>query len=430
MMRYLCALMIFFGGLLATGCNSSIKTVDASQTVVKKPSAVQVITARQQSISRTMKVTGDVIASNTVTIRSITEGPIAGCPWREGDTVKKGARLVEIDRPVYRQEIRHAEASLAVARARLADLRAGVRKEEVAQAAETVRELKSCTGFSRTDMQRVEKLVNSGALAEESLEKARLAYVKCETGLAAARKKHEMLKAGPTETDIAVQKALVREAEAKLDMSRARLAECIISAPFDGVVTRAHVRPGDMAQARAPLLELMETASIVLRFSVPESQSHILNIQTPVSVVFDALPGRHYAAGIIRVYPEIDSRTRTRMVEARVEGTPDLVPGMFARVTLTVESSDVGVVVPDRALLTKSSGGTVAFVVINEVAEQRKVKTGIENGSCIQVIEGIRPSDRVIVAGHEKLKNKAAVKVKPMKSSDPCSPRKTGGAPA
>ena len=442
MKPYWIALIIVCVALTLAGCDATPITADASQSKTEpvsepvfepkteKPASVRIVTAQERVISRDIEATGDVVAANTVTIRSSVEGPIAWFPWREGDAVKKGERLVEIDRPVYREDVRGAEAALAVARARLADFKAGARKEEVAQAAQAVRQLESSAAFAKTDLGRVKQLVQSGALPEESLEKARMAYVKCQTDLTSGREKLAMLKAGPTATDLAVQQALVGEAEARLDMARARLAECVIHAPFDGVAVRVDVRPGDLAQAKAPLLTLMETASIVVRFSLPESASHGLDGETPVSARFDSLPGRSFPARIVRVYPEIDPRTRTRTVEARVADAAELVPGMFARVTVTAESSETGVVLPDRALLTRSGGETAAFVVVDGAAERRTVKTGIENGSCIQVIEGIWPGEQVIVAGHEKIKSGALVKVEPMADADVCMAGESGGAPA
>ncbi len=381
MIRNIVAAVCIFAGMFAAGCDSSTQSIAATDSKAKKADPVQVVAARQQTVSRSIEVTGDVVAANAVVIRASVDGPVAWCPWREGDSVKKGEKLVEIDRPVYREEVRGAEAALSVARARLAALAAGARKEEVAQASEIVKEYESCAEFSKTDMERTEQLVKSGAVPEENLEKSRMAYTKCETGLAAAREKHEMLKSGPVATDIDVQKALVREAEAKVDMARARLAECLVTAPFDGVVTRVDVRPGDLAAAKSPLLSLMEIDSIVVRFSVPEAHSHKLSGDTPVKVSMDALPGKEYGARIVRVYPEIDPRTRTRIVEARVEDSTNLVPGMFARLSLTMESSDAGVVVPDRALLTTSDGGngqTVDELVghYKEGHENREMEAG------------------------------------------------------
>ncbi len=430
-MKLYVSVVLLMSALLVSGCNAKPEAAAAStaKTQVKK-SSVETVAAKKRLIIRNIETTGELVAANTVSIRSSVEGPVAFCPWREGDHVKKGERLVVINRPLYRAEVRSSEAALAVARARLADMIAGPRKEEVAQAAQTVRELEACAAFARTDFTRVEQLVESKGLPEEALDKARLASVKCETGLAAAREKYKMLKAGPTLTDIAVQKAQVQEALAKRDIARAKLDESIIMAPFDGVVTRVDIRPGDLAQARTPLLGLMEESSVVLRFGVPESDMHGLTEKTEITVSLDALPGRTYPAHIERMFPEIDAHTRTRTVEARLETSRDLVPGMFARVRIGIETSDKGVVVPDAALLTRTGGQSVVFVVSRGKAEQRTVATGIENGSCIQIIEGVKPDEKVIVAGHEKLKSGNAVKMTMVTAGLPCLKNTSGDSPS
>ena len=430
-MKLYVSVVLLMSALLVSGCNAKPEAAAAStaKTQVKKAS-VEIVAARKGGLTRSIETTGELVAANTVTIRSSVEGPVAFCPWREGDHVKKGERLVAINRPLYRAEVRSTEAALSVARARLVDMIAGPRKEEVAQAAQTVRELEACAAFAGTDLTRVEQLVQSKGVPEEALDKARLASVKCETGLAAAREKYKMLKAGPTLTDIAVQKALVQEALAKRDIARAKLDESIIFAPFDGVVAGVDIRPGDLAQARTPLLALMEESSVVLRFGVPESDMHALTEKTGITVSLDALPGQTYPARVERMFPEVDAHTRTRTVEARLITSRDLVPGMFARVRIGIQTSDKGVVVPDAALLTRTGGQSVVFVGTKGKAEQRKVETGIENGSCIQIIEGVRPDEKVIVAGHEKLKSGNPVRATMATASLHCLKDRAGDSPS
>jgi multidrug efflux pump subunit AcrA (membrane-fusion protein) len=130
-----------------------------------------------RSISRILELTGEVAAVNTVTIAATLEGPIAFNPWREGDRVERGQKLIEIDRPAYREEVQGALASLQVAQARLDDLRAGTRPEEIAQAAETVTKLEEALKFCKVDLARVTTLVQRGGLPGEALDRARLTWV-------------------------------------------------------------------------------------------------------------------------------------------------------------------------------------------------------------------------------------------------------------
>jgi membrane fusion protein (multidrug efflux system) len=238
-----------------------------------------------------------------------------------------------------------------------------------------------------------------------------VAYVKCQTQLVAAQEKLQMLKAGPTATAVAVQEALVTEAGARLEKAKATLAECAVSAPFAGVITRVYVRPGDLATAKAPLLDLMEMDSLVVRFAVPEAQSAAVRQGARVKLTFDALPGSEFGASVSRVYPELDPKTRTRLAEAAIAADIGAAPGMFARVAVAVRTVENAVVVPDSAVLTTPQGGRAAFVVNGDKAALRSLKIGLEAGKRVQVVEGIQPGEQVIVAGHEALKDGAAVRL-------------------
>ncbi len=377
----------------------------------KKTPQVVAEKAKQQAIARMLELTGNVTATNTVTVRATLDGPLAFCPWREGDTVKRGEKLVGIERALYREDVRTAEAALAVARAKLADLKAGARPEELSQAAESVKELEECREFAQNDLKRIEKLVASGSLSGESLEKARVTYVKCRTQLVAAKDKLQMLKSGPTATEIAVQEALVKEAQAKVSKAKAILAECTLTAPFDAVVTEVHVRPGDLATAKAPLVSLMQKGSLVVQFGVPESAAATIAKNTAATLRFDALPGKEFNSRVERVYPELDTATRTRLVEAAIPAEANVAPGMFARVAVVAESAEAATVVPDSAVLTNQRGKPVVFVVVDGKVEQRNVKIGIESGRLVQILAGVEPGDVVAVRGHGKLGDGAAVRI-------------------
>ncbi len=405
--------------LLVTGCG---KGADNAQQSRKKAPLVAVVTVAPGEIARTLDLTGEIIPIETIQVSATAEGPIAYCPWREGDDVKAGEKLVEIARPVYREEVTSAEAALAVAQAKLADLRAGPRPEEIAQAAESVKQLEECARFTKSDLDRVAQLVESGSLSGESADEARVAYVKCQTDLVAARQKLQMLRAGPTATEIATQEALVKESAAKLELAKARLSECIISAPFDGTITRVYVRQGDMAAPRTPLLDMADLSSLVVRSTVPEASSGAVRSGMEAQVRIDALPGRTFAAEVVRVFPTLDPELRTRMIELAVADDAPLAPGMFSRVLLILESAADAVIVPVHALIVSPAGDPAVFVAANGKAVQRKVQTAIEDGGRIQIISGLEPGEKVIVSGQENLEDGAEIRV--------AGTPKTGDSPA
>jgi membrane fusion protein (multidrug efflux system) len=403
---------------LTLSCSKSPATSAQPSSDKVQPLTVQVERVTPKPISRLFETTGDVVATKTVTLGATTEGPILFCPWREGDWIQAGQKVIEIDRPLYREEVRGAAASLAVTRARLNDLKAGSRPEEIAQAEETVKKLQEATAFSRTNMERIGKLVERGGLPGEAQDMARVTFVDLQSQLASAQERLGMLKSGPTQTAIAVQEALVKEAEAKLDWSKAKLAEGTLVAPFFGVVTKVYVRPGDLASLKSPLLDLLDPSSLLLRFAMPEAQvgaspqlSGCRCLSFPIFVTLDAYPGKSYRAQIVRVYPEIDRQTRHRLVEAKILDKINLASGMFARIKVSVESVPDALVVPSESVLTTPSGEKILMIVKEDKAVRVKVSLGVVQGDRAQIVSGIEAGDQVIVLGQESVKDGAPVKI-------------------
>lgn len=395
----------------------------------KKVRHVQAVAVTEGHFVELLETTGNVVAANTVILEATTEGPISFCPWREGDKIEHiGQRVIEIDRPLYRQEVETAKASLAVATAKLADLKAGARPEEIAQAKESVRHLEDCTNFAKADLDRIRTLVQSGSLPGEEAEKARVNYVKCQTQLEAARKQLAMLVVGPTKTEIAVQQAVVAEAAAKKEVAQAKLDECLLKAPFAGVITQVFVRPGDLATPRAPLLKLMDPTSLVVRAGLPETCAANIQKGVEATVRLDAYPNQAFHATIVRIYPRLEWDSRTRIIEAKISEPVQLLPRMFARISVQGRVIEKAVTVPDAAIVTTPRGEKIVFVVRDGIAKIRKVKIGLEQSQNVQIIEGVEAGEMVVVAGNLNLKDGASVQLsKATAVSDTQNDKGTGG---
>ncbi len=392
--------------LLLTGCGAKEKTASKP----KKLPRVRTVAAEKTRLVDYLTTTGDVIATNAVTLRATVEGQIGCCPWREGDRVEQaGQKLIEIERPLYRQELLATEAALAVAQAKLDDLKAGARPEEIAQAKESVRHLNDCTLFAKADLDRIKRLVTSGSLPGEAVEKARVGYVKCQTQYMAAKENLAMLVAGPTKTEIAVLQTAVKQAAAQRDISQAKLDECLLTAPFAGIITQVYVRPGDLATPRAPLLKMMDPTSLVVRFALPETRTANIRKGAKAIIRLDAYSGKTFQATVERIYPRLERDTRTRLVEAKILDPVDLVPGLFARVSVVVRTADNAIAIPDEAIVTTPRGDKIVFVVRDGKASLRTVTLGLQQGQRVQVLKGIAAGEQVVISGNLGLKDGMAV---------------------
>jgi len=387
-----------------------------SSSVKKKPKPllVEVKPVRRGKIAQVLELSGEIVAIESVVIAATKDGPITFCPWREGDSVKATSKpvvLVEIDRAVHRAEVQAAQAVLAVARSKLADLKAGTRPEEINRAEANVRRWQATLAEARKSHERQAQLIAQDFTSQQSVDQARERAAVAEAELAAARETLRMLKAGPTLTAVAVQSAGVQEAIARLALAKAHLAECIITATFDGTISKVHVRAGDLALAKAPLLEMFAPASLVVRFAVPEAHAAAVRPGLGMQVTLDAMPGQTFSAKVARVYPQLDQAMRTRTVEAKLTDPVEPAPGMFARLSLRLQEVDNAVLVPAEAVLTAPTGGHFLFVVSQGKAHRRDVKLGLRQERIVQAIKGVKPGERVVVAGQAALRNGQAVRI-------------------
>lgn len=371
---------------------------------------VEVVQAKVRDLTRDLQITGEVVATRSVVVAATKEGPITYCPWREGDHVGAGEKLVEIERGVYRAEVQAAKAALAVAEAKLADLEAGTRPEEIEKAEANVARCQATCAEARKAYARQEQLIKQDFTSQQSVDLAREKVDVAEAELRAMQEALRMLKAGPTATQIAIQEAAVKEASAKLALAEAHLAECVIAAPFDGRITRVHVRSGDLAVPRSPLIEMYAPASLVVRFCVPEAYASAVRPGLRVEAALDALPGRTLVGEVTRAYPQLDPVMRTRTVEAKLAQTADLMPHQFARLTLRLGAVKDAIILPAEAVLETPQGKRIVFVVKNGKAVRRKVEIGVEQDRMVQVTKGLSPDERVVVTGNEMLKNGTSVR--------------------
>lgn len=199
-------------------------------------------------------------------------------------------------------------------------------------------------------------------------------------------------------------KSAFEKVRAQLVQAEETAQDYAIYAPWEGVVSRVNVKVGEFVAPRAVLLEIYDPASLVILAAIPERHAAEVTAGMRVDVRLDAYPDDIMHGRIERVYPYLDSRLRTRTMEITLEKPIDLLPGMFARLNVLLKNIDDAVIVPLEALVTTPKG-QVVFVVEDGKAIARAVKTGIEADNRIQLVSGVQPGDKVIVAGNEKLKD-------------------------
>jgi RND family efflux transporter MFP subunit len=189
-----------------------------------------------------------------------------------------------------------------------------------------------------------------------------------------------------------------------------------ITAPFGGVITKRYADPGALIQAGTasqqtmPLVRLSDNN--VLRLDFPVSVDYVrgIRLNAPVTVRVDSLDNRAFEGKVARFSNKIDDSTRTMIVEMEVPNPAlDLVPGMYANVTLKVDQRANAVAIPVEAV--PPGGKSVLLVNAAHQVEERPVKLGIETPSKYEVLSGLKEGDLVMIGNPAQVS--AGQKVEP-----------------
>jgi len=295
---------------------------------------------------------GVIVASGTVEITEAdlgfqAPGRIDSIAVHEGDQVEAGAALAWLDRSELTAE-RHAAASQqASAAARLAELEAGSRSEEIAQAREMLRAATDRETNAAREAARAERLFAGGAISERQRDAAATASETAQADRAAAAERLQLLQAGPRSEQIAAQRAVVAQTASAVARVDAAIDQTVIRAPFAGRVTIRHREPGETIGPGAPVLSLSDPRDRWIRIYVRGDQVGRLTLGQEATITADAFPDRTYRGVVTFIADEAEFTPRSVQttaervklvyrVKVRVTGDEafDLKPGLPADVRL------------------------------------------------------------------------------------------------
>ena len=341
------ALMSFMAmAMFVAGCGEKVSPGTA--VVERTPvSGVTIADIKPSQVDDYYETSGTVKARNIGVISSKTMGSITFIAVKEGEQVNKGQVLLTIDDRDVAEKVRAAQNAVASAQEqkKLADVTLGRYKKLYDEKA-----------LSRQEFDQVETQKN---VAESEYERA---------------------------------KAILREAEAIQGYTRVR-------APFAGVVTGKKIDTGSMAVPGMQLLTVEDTSGFFVEAAMDERLAAHIKPGIPVNVAIDSI-NRNMNGRISEVVPSIDPSTRTFVVKITVSGA-GLKTGLYARVRIPNGRREA-LTVPASSIVEKGQLTGVYAVDAKGIVAYRLVRIGNNFGNSVEVLSGLVPGDRIIVAGLEK----------------------------
>lgn len=217
----------------------------------------------------------------------------------KGDAVRQGLVLLRIERREFLAAVDRAEAALAGTRARLKELEAGSRPEEIARAQAPLGEARSNVANALIELKHFEQLHAKGAVARQALDAAQNGHEVALAQQAAAGKTLRLVELGPRPEQIELARAQVRETEAALRAAQQDLDNTEIRAPIDSTILERLVEPGEIVTisfiggrgAKSAVLSLANLRVLDVEVDVSQNEIGKVRLAQPATIVADAFPG-------------------------------------------------------------------------------------------------------------------------------------------
>jgi membrane fusion protein (multidrug efflux system) len=204
--------------------------------------------------------------------------------------------------------------------------------------------------------------------------------------------------------------AALKVADANLALARTRLSKTRIVAPFSGVVGSKKVSPGAYLRAGTAITDLAQIAELKVIFSAPERYLSTLKRGSEVTVSTPAFPNSLLSGRIDVVDPVLDPGTRSAQVIARVRNPRgEFRPGMSANVSAVLSERMNALTIPNEAVFAEGNQTFVYVVGPDSTVARTAVQLGTRLSDVVEVVNGLEPGARIVVAGHQKLFDKARV---------------------
>ena len=324
-----------------------------------------VATVTQRTIPIEVRAIGNVEPYSTIGVKSLVAGQLTHVYFTEGDYVRKGQPIFEIDPRQFEEQVKQAEATLA---------------KDAANAAN-----------ADSDAKRYAALFEARVVARQEYEAKEAAAKALDASLAADR--------------------------ATIDNARLQVEYCHITSPIDGRTGNVLVKEGNVVKANdVPLVYINQIHPIYVAFSVPEKEFPEINRRMSEHLTVQAFASgaeSHAVRGSLTFADNsVDEATATIRLKATFENSDNrLWPGQFVNVVLTVATQPNAILVPSQAVQTGQNGQYVFVVKADKKVEMRPVVIGRASGNLLSVTSGIQPGEIVVTDGQSRLVPGAEVQI-------------------
>ena len=391
----------------------------------------------QGPISVQISATGIVEPNFKVEVKSKASGEVLSFPKHEGDRVKKGTLLLQLDKSDEKRNVDKAKSDLSSSTAKLKKAETALLlqktkyKTDIKTAESEVQKAIFNLKESEDKLKRQIELFDQKVVSQESLETSQTLYEVNQQKLIQAESQLQQAKDSihdnaMKENEIELVNTEVQRAEIALDEVEERLEETEIFAPITGIIIEKLVEVGQIiasgisnVNGGTALATIADMSRLFIIADIDETDIGSVKIGHAVTITADAFPDKKFKGVVKRIAPQGLVENSITIFKVKIEvlgkGRKILKPMMSANIEIVTDHVE-NTMLTSRAGIREGENEKFVMVLKNDKPEKAIVKTGIRNPIQVEIISGLNPDDEVILGDWEKVLEEAKEKNKKVSS--------------
>jgi multidrug efflux pump subunit AcrA (membrane-fusion protein) len=374
---------------LATACEKKQEAASKKPVVV---TGVKFETAALAPVEDFYEATGTVKSRTTTTLSARTMGTVVALRVREGERVRAGQTLIEIDNRDAAAQLQKAQAGLLEAQAGQTEVEQSSNGAQAGKAAAEANQRLAQTTFNR-----YQTLLERKSISPQEFDEVKARLQIAEAEVERADKMLQMLAAKKAQV-----RARIDQAKAEITNAQVYAGYARIISPINGIVIAKSIEVGSTATPGALLLTLEDSTHYRLEAAVEESQLRRIRLHDAARVQIDALGGAELSATVSEIMPSAEAGSRSYIVKLDLPPQSLLRSGMYGTARFA-SGQRQALLIPQRALVQRGQLTGVFVVDKENVVHLRLLKTGKTVGEQVEILSGLQEGERFATDGAAKL---------------------------
>jgi HlyD family secretion protein len=383
-----------------------------AETEVEAPAPVQVTAVTQDTIRRIIAGDGVLFALDQSSVTPKIQAPVQKFYVTRGDHVKQGQLLAVLENRDLTAQAAESKGAVDQAESNFRTTQGATVPEAVVKAQTDVDADRQATEAAKKVLDSRTQLFQQGALAQRQVDEARVSYVTANSQLVSAQEHLRALQSVSKDEQIKTAVAQVDSAKSHFQSLEAQVSYTRILSPISGIISDRPLYAGELAVPGTPLLTVIDISRVVARVNIPQNQANLVRLgQTATLTQTDS--AEELTGKVTVVSPASDANSTTVQVWIQIPNPSEqLKPGASVHARIVTELYKAATVVPAAAILPGEEGGTAVLVVTPDaIAHKRVVQLGVREGDKLQILNGVRPGEEVVIVGGLGVDDKGKVKI-------------------